>query len=268
MDLEIKVVIYIVAEYTLAMENTTEKTHFGYQQVDSDKKADKVAEVFHDVASNYDLMNDLMSAGLHRLWKKQTIAMAHLKAGQTVCDLAAGTGDLTIAIAHKVGPSGKVIHSDINPSMLKEGRDRLLNTSNTNHVESVLIDAEALPFANNSLDRIFIGFGLRNVTRKEKALAEMQRVLKPGGMALVLEFSTPTDEAIRKIYDDYSFSLLPKIGKWVAKNEPAYQYLAESIRMHPDQETLKAMMLTAGFDEVDYTNCSGGIVAIHRGYKF
>jgi demethylmenaquinone methyltransferase/2-methoxy-6-polyprenyl-1,4-benzoquinol methylase len=250
------------------MENSSQKTHFGYQEVDSDQKADRVAEVFHGVASNYDIMNDLMSFGMHRLWKKQTIALAHLKKGQKVCDLAAGTGDLTIAIAHKVGPEGSVVHSDINMSMLKEGRDRILNTNNTNHVTSVLIDAEALPFEDSSLDRIFIGFGLRNVTDKQQALNEMQRVLKPGGIALVLEFSKPTDKIIRKIYDEYSFSLLPKIGKYVAKNEPAYQYLAESIRMHPDQETLKGMMNHAGFDEVDYTNCSNGIVAIHRGFKF
>lgn len=250
------------------MENSAQKTHFGYQEVDIEQKADKVAEVFHDVASNYDLMNDLMSFGMHRLWKKQTIALAHLKKGQHVCDLAAGTGDLTIAIAHKVGADGSVVHSDINSSMLKEGRDRILNTANTNHVTSVIIDAEALPFADNSLDRIFIGFGLRNVTDKQQALNEMQRVLKPGGIAIILEFSTPTDKVIRKLYDEYSFSLLPKIGKYVAKNEPAYQYLAESIRMHPDQETLKSMMQTAGFDEIDYTNCSNGIVAIHRGFKF
>ena len=194
--------------------------------------------------------------------------MAHLKPGQAVCDLAAGTGDLTLAIAKKVGPKGSVIHSDINPSMLKEGRNRILNQGGTNHIQSAIIDAEALPFANQSLDRIFIGFGLRNVTNKQQALNEMQRVLKPGGIAIILEFSTPTDEKIKKVYDEYSFSLLPKIGKWVAKNEPAYQYLAESIRMHPDQETLKTMMLEANFDEVDYTNCSAGIVAIHRGYKF
>jgi len=250
------------------MKNTSEKTHFGYQEVEADKKADKVAEVFHGVAANYDLMNDLMSMGMHRLWKRQTIALAHLKKGHHVCDLAAGTGDLTIAIAHKVGPEGSVVHSDINMSMLKEGRDRILNTKNTNHVTSVLIDAEALPFADSSLDRVFIGFGLRNVTDKQKALGEMQRVLKPGGIAIVLEFSKPTNKIMQKIYDQYSFSLLPKIGKYVAKNEPAYQYLAESIRMHPDQETLKDMMQQAGFDEVDYTNCTNGIVAIHRGFKF
>ena len=250
------------------MINTSQKTHFGFQEIDANQKAYRVAEVFHGVAQSYDLMNDLMSAGLHRLWKKQTMALAHLKSGHNVCDLAAGTGDLTIAIAHKVGRTGSVIHSDINISMLKVGRDRIINTANTNHVTSVLIDAQALPFEDNSLDRIFIGFGLRNVTDKQKALNEMQRVLKPGGIALVLEFSKPTDEHIQKIYDTYSFSLLPKIGKIIAKNESAYQYLAESIRMHPNQETLKTMMVQAGFDEVDYTNLTCGIVAIHRGFKF
>lgn len=250
------------------MNNPSQKTHFGFQEIDADQKAQKVAEVFHGVAPSYDLMNDLMSLGLHRLWKKQAIALAHLKPGHKVCDLAAGTGDLTINIAHKVGSKGSVIHSDINLSMLKVGRDRIINTANTNHVTSVLIDAQALPFEDQSLDRIFIGFGLRNVTDKQKALNEMQRVLKPGGIALVLEFSKPTDERIQKVYDAYSFSLLPKIGKIIAKNQEAYQYLAESIRMHPHQETLKAMMTDAGFDEVDYTNLTCGIVAIHRGFKF
>lgn len=250
------------------MNDSPKKTHFGYQDVACEEKADRVAEVFHDVAHNYDLMNDLMSGGLHRLWKRQTIALANLRPGQKVCDLAAGTGDLTLQMADKVGTEGSVIHSDINMSMLKEGYDRILNKGAYPQIQSVLIDAEHLPFADNSLDRIFIGFGLRNVTDKPAALAEMRRVLKPGGRALVLEFSQPTTKALKKIYDTYSFSLLPKIGKWVAKNEPAYQYLAESIRMHPDQNTLKTMMQEAGFDEVDYTNCCGGIVAIHRGFVF
>jgi demethylmenaquinone methyltransferase/2-methoxy-6-polyprenyl-1,4-benzoquinol methylase len=250
------------------MIKSPHKTHFGFQEIDTHQKADKVAQVFDGVASSYDLMNDLMSFGLHRLWKKQVIALAHLKIGHMVCDLAAGTGDLTIAIANKVSSKGFVIHSDINRSMLKVGRDRIMNTGNTNQVMSVQIDAQALPFEDNSLDRVFMGFGLRNVTDKQQALNEMQRVLKPGGIALVLEFSKPTGKLIQKIYDTYSFSILPKIGKIVAKNEAAYQYLAESIRMHPDQEALKLMMMQAGFDEVDYTNSSCGIVAIHRGFKF
>jgi demethylmenaquinone methyltransferase / 2-methoxy-6-polyprenyl-1,4-benzoquinol methylase len=245
-----------------------DKTHFGYQTVDASEKAAKVADVFHSVASNYDLMNDLMSMGVHRLWKRYTVELAGIKPGQTILDLAGGTGDLAALMAPKVGDTGKVIVSDINESMLNVGRDRLTNKGLVSNLEYVQANAECLPFADNTFDCVTIAFGLRNVTDKQKALESMRRVIKPGGRLLVLEFSKPTTKALQKIYDQYSFKLLPKMGELFANDAESYQYLAESIRMHPDQETLKGMILEAGFDECDVHNLTGGIVALHRGFYF
>ncbi len=241
-------------------------THFGYQQVPVGQKAERVANVFHSVAQKYDLMNDLMSMGVHRLWKRITIELTGVQAGQSVLDLAGGTGDLSLALAKRVGPTGKVVLSDINESMLEVGRDRLLDKGMT-HVEVVQADAQYLPFEDNSFDCVTMAFGLRNVTDKDKALREIQRVLKPGGKLLVLEFSKPTNALLGKAYDLYSFTALPFMGKLVTGDSDSYRYLAESIRMHPDQETLKAMMVDAGFEQVKYYNMTGGIVALHRGIK-
>lgn len=249
------------------MPKSTEKTHFGYQQVNAAEKAAKVADVFHSVASKYDLMNDLMSAGIHRLWKRYTINALRLRPGMQVLDLAGGTGDLTKLISTKVGECGRVTLSDINASMLQVGVDRLLDAGCINNIDVVQANAENLPFADNYFDRITIAFGLRNVTDKDKALRSMYRVLKPGGSLAVLEFSKPVLPGLSNIYDAYSFRLLPWIGKVVANDEDSYRYLAESIRMHPDQDTLKSMMLNAGFDECRYHNLTGGIVALHLGYK-
>lgn len=245
-----------------------EKTHFGYETVDKDEKEARVAEVFHSVAGNYDLMNDLMSMGIHRLWKRTTMDLAAIKRGQQVLDLAGGTGDLTIKMSRLVGPSGSVVLSDINPSMLEEGRKRLINKGIVGNVSFKEINAEAIPFDDQTFDLVTIGFGLRNVTDQLKALKEMRRVLKPGGRLVVLEFSKPVVPGLDKLYDFYSFNIIPKIGKVVANDEASYRYLAESIRMHPDQETLKLLMEEAGFDEVDYKNLTGGIVAIHRGFVY
>jgi len=243
-------------------------THFGYQQVKTDEKAGKVAEVFHSVADKYDVMNDLMSFGVHRLWKRITMEYVRPRPGQKMLDLAGGTGDLASKIAPKVGDDGLVILSDINGSMLNVGRDRLIDKGLVNNVRYVQANAQSLPFPDNYFDCITIAFGLRNVTYKDQALASMYRVLKPGGKLLVLEFSKPVIPGLDKIYDFYSFKILPQMGKAVANDAESYQYLAESIRMHPDQDTLKAMMTDAGFDRTDYVNMSGGIVALHRGYKF
>ncbi len=243
-------------------------THFGYQQIPVDEKNHRVAEVFHSVASKYDLMNDLMSLGIHRLWKKITIDLSGVRPNQTVLDIAGGTGDLTKQFIRKVGPHGQVILADINASMLEHGRTRLTDAGVVNNITYVQANAEMLPFSDNYFDCVSIAFGLRNVTHKDKALASMQRVLKPGGRLLVLEFSKPTLAPLKSIYDAYSFSLLPQLGKWIANDEESYRYLAESIRMHPDQETLKQMILNAGFDQCQYHNLSGGIVALHVGYKF
>jgi len=243
------------------------QTHFGYQQVNAEEKAGKVAEVFHSVASKYDVMNDLMSMGVHRVWKRFTIGQSGVRAGHRVLDLAGGTGDLASKLAERVGPSGEVILSDINASMLLEGRDRLLDEGKVNNTRVVQANAECLPFPDNYFNCITIAFGLRNVTDKDKALRSMLRVLKPGGRLLVLEFSKPAS-ALAPLYDFYSFKLLPLMGKVVANDAESYRYLAESIRMHPDQETLKGMMVTAGFERCEYFNLSGGIVALHRGYKF
>jgi demethylmenaquinone methyltransferase/2-methoxy-6-polyprenyl-1,4-benzoquinol methylase len=240
------------------------QTHFGYQSVDEQDKAQKVAGVFHSVAAKYDVMNDLMSAGLHRVWKAFTIAQAGVRPGFKVLDIAGGTGDLAKAFARQAGPTGEVWLTDINESMLRVGRDRLLNKGvNT---PTLLCDAEKLPFADNYFDRVSVAFGLRNMTHKELALAEMRRVLKPGGKLLVLEFSKVWDP-LKKPYDVYSFSVLPWLGKRIAGDAESYRYLAESIRMHPDQETLKTMMQDAGLDRVRYSNLTAGVAALHTGIK-
>jgi demethylmenaquinone methyltransferase/2-methoxy-6-polyprenyl-1,4-benzoquinol methylase len=243
-------------------------THFGYQTVPESEKVRKVAGVFASVASRYDLMNDLMSMGIHRLWKRYTIELAGVRAGQQVLDLAGGTGDLAARFSRLVAKDGNVVLGDINDNMLKVGRDRLMDQGLVGNLHYVQANAEVLPFPDNHFDCITIAFGLRNVTNKERALADMQRVLKPGGRLLVLEFSKPTLPGLKPLYDLYSFSILPAVGKLVTKDADSYRYLAESIRMHPDQQTLKQMMEDAGFERCDYHNLSGGIVALHRGYKF
>jgi demethylmenaquinone methyltransferase / 2-methoxy-6-polyprenyl-1,4-benzoquinol methylase len=240
------------------------QTHFGFQQVDENEKAGKVRGVFDSVASKYDLMNDLMSAGLHRAWKAYTVQVANLKPGERVLDIAGGTGDLARAFARKVGESGVVVHTDINEAMLRQGRDRLLDEGLI--LPTSLADAEKLPFKSESFDLVSVAFGLRNMTHKDQALAEMCRVLKPGGRLLVLEFSKVA-APLQKSYDWYSFNILPKLGSLFAGDAESYKYLAESIRMHPDQATLKAMMKTAGFGHVDVHNLSAGIVALHAGIK-
>lgn len=248
-------------------DKQTETTHFGYQQVAKEEKVHKVAEVFHSVADKYDLMNDFMSLGIHRLWKRYTIDLAAVKAGEKVLDLAGGTGDLSSKFAQRVGPDGSVVLSDINSSMLACGRSRLVDKGLIGNVCYVLADAQHLPFPSASFDCVTIAFGLRNVTDKDLALSEMHRVLKPGGRALVLEFSHPKLPGLKPVYDLYSFGVLPMLGKLVANDSASYRYLAESIRMHPDQETLKRMMAQAGFERCQYFNLSGGIVALHRGYR-
>ena len=243
----------------------TNTTHFGYQTVAEDEKAHKVAEVFHSVAAKYDVMNDVMSAGLHRLWKTFTIAQAGVKPGFKVLDIAGGTGDLSKAFARQAGPTGEVWLTDINESMLRVGRDRLLNMGLQTPV--MLCDAEKLPFPNNYFDRVSVAFGLRNMTHKDAALAEMARVLKPGGKLLVLEFSKVW-EPLAKPYDVYSFKILPWMGQRIAGDADCYRYLAYSIRMHPDHETLKTMMETAGLSQVNYFNLTAGVAALHTGVKF
>lgn len=247
---------------------STSKTHFGYKQVLSSEKAKKVADVFDSVASKYDIMNDLMSLGVHRLWKQAALDLSGVRSGQHVLDVAAGTGDLAAKLAKKVGAVGRVVVSDINESMLTIGRERLFDQGLFKNLEFIQADAENLPFADSSFDLITIGFGLRNVTNKQCALASMFRVLKPGGRCLILEFSKPILPGLKFVYDAYSFNVLPKLGKVVANDEESYRYLAESIRMHPDQKTLQQMMGQAGFEQCDYYNLSGGIVAIHRGWKY
>ena len=239
-------------------------THFGYETVDEQDKARRVRGVFDSVATRYDLMNDLMSGGLHRLWKRYTIMVANPQPGQRVLDIAGGTGDLALAFAKKVGPTGQVVHTDINEAMLRTGRDRLLDAGVV--LPTLVCDAEQLPFADAQFDLVSVAFGLRNMTHKERALAEMCRVLKPRGKLLVLEFSKVA-QPLEKLYDWYSFQVLPRLGKWVAGDEASYRYLAESIRMHPGQEELKALMQQNGFGHVDYHNLTGGIVALHVGIK-
>ena len=245
-----------------------ETTHFGYQTVRTEDKAGKVAEVFHSVAAKYDIMNDLMSFGIHRLWKRFTVEMSGVRPGQQVLDIAGGTGDLARAFAREVGAGGRVVLADINASMLNVGRDKLLDVGVAERIEFVQANAECLPFAPGSFDLITIAFGLRNVTDKDAALRSMYQSLKPGGRLLVLEFSKPVIDPLSKLYDTYSFTLLPLMGKLVANDAESYRYLAESIRMHPDQETLKGMMQNAGFERCEYHNLTGGIVALHRGFKF
>ncbi len=246
----------------------SQTTHFGFKTVAAEKKADLVAEVFHSVAAKYDLMNDLMSLGIHRLWKRFTLDCSGLRPGQRALDLAGGTGDLTAMFSRRVGPQGQVVLADINSSMLKMGRDKLRDRGVVGNVEYVQANAEALPFPDNHFDLVTIAFGLRNVTDKQKALESIFRILKPGGRLLVLEFSKPVYKPLSKLYDAYSFKLLPKMGEWVVNDAESYRYLAESIRMHPDQETLGEMMSEAGFEQVNYFNLTGGIVALHRGFKF
>lgn len=248
-------------------EKPDNTTHFGYKTVNTEEKAGKVAEVFHSVASSYDLMNDLMSAGIHRLWKRMTIEMSGVRRGHKVLDIAGGTGDLAAKFSRIVGSEGQVILADINDSMLKVGRDRLMDRGVVNNIKFAQANAQYLPFPDNTFDVITIAFGLRNVTDKDMALRSMNRVLKPGGKLLVLEFSKPPSQLLSKVYDSYSFSILPKLGKLFASDSDSYQYLAESIRMHPDQETLKSMVEDAGFSNCDYHNMTGGIVALHRGVK-
>jgi demethylmenaquinone methyltransferase/2-methoxy-6-polyprenyl-1,4-benzoquinol methylase len=240
------------------------QTHFGFQSVDESEKARRVRGVFDSVAKKYDVMNDLMSAGLHRVWKAYTVGVANVKAGDKVLDIAGGTGDLAKAFARRVGPTGTVFHTDINEQMLRVGRDRLLDEGLV--LPTTICDAEALPFATGTLDLVTVAFGLRNMTHKDVALAEMCRVLRPGGRLMVLEFSKVA-APLQKAYDWYSFNVLPKVGQLVAGDAESYRYLAESIRMHPDQATLKAMMKTAGFGHVDVHNLTGGVVALHVGIK-
>ena len=244
-----------------------QSTHFGYKTVDSKEKEGLVAGVFHSVAAKYDVMNDLMSAGVHRIWKRFTIELSGVRRGQQVLDIAGGTGDLAAKFSKIVGPEGRVVLADINESMLRVGRDKLTDLGLVDNIEYTQANAEALPFPDNSFDCITIAFGLRNVTDKDKALASMLRVLKPGGRLLVLEFSIPSNELLSKAYDTYSFNILPTLGKLIANDEDSYRYLAESIRMHPDQETLKEMMIEAGFARCEYHNMTGGIVAVHKGIK-
>ena len=248
----------------MPVDTSMSNTHFGFESVDEREKARRVRGVFDSVAPRYDLMNDLMSMGLHRAWKAYTVLVANVRPGQQVLDIAGGTGDLAMAFAKKAGPTGQVVHTDINEAMLRTGRDRLLDAGVS--LPTMVCDAEKLPFEAASFDLVSVAFGLRNMTHKDVALAEMNRVLKPGGKLLVLEFSKVA-KPLEKAYDWYSFKVLPQLGKLVAGDAGSYQYLAESIRMHPGQEELKAMMKKGGFGHVDYHNLTGGVVALHVGIK-
>lgn len=244
-----------------------DKTHFGYQSVEATEKVKLVGNVFDSVAPKYDVMNDLMSFGVHRIWKQFTLEQSGVRPGNTVLDIAGGTGDLAIKFAKRVGKQGQVVLADINGSMLAVGRDRLIDMGIAGNVAFSQADAEQLPFADDTFDCVSIAFGLRNVTDKEKAIASMYRVIKPGGRLLILEFSKPVLPLLAKIYDRYSFTALPLMGKLVANDEASYRYLAESIRMHPDQESLKQMIESTGFEKVTYHNLTGGIVALHKAFK-
>ncbi len=248
------------------MSNKT--THFGYSEVQWDDKASRVSQVFDSVASRYDIMNDLMSLGVHRAWKRFAVDLACVQSHEQVLDLAAGSGDLSLAMARRLGPRGQIVLADYNNAMLAQGRDRMLDAGHAERAEFVQADAECLPFADDSFDLITIAFGLRNVRDKARALASMHRVLKPGGRLLVLEFSKPVNPLLSKVYDTYSFEVLPRLGQAVANDAESYRYLAESIRMHPDQDSLRQMLDEAGFERTQYHNLTGGIVALHRGYKF
>lgn len=250
------------------MSKNNKTTDFGFSEVPWEEKQKKVAGVFHSVAAKYDIMNDLMSFGIHRVWKKIAISKSGVRKGDRVLDLAGGTGDLAYKFCQMVGSEGKVILSDINSSMLEVGKEKLTNKGCVGNIEYVQANAESLPFPNNYFDCITISFGLRNVTDKAKAIVSMQRVLKPGGKLLILEFSKPVVPMLSKIYDEYSFKALPFMGKIITQDAESYKYLAESIRKHPDQETLKQMMLDASFDDAEYQNMTGGIVALHIGYKY
>ena len=241
-------------------------TSFGFKTVSEEEKTEKVKEVFDSVATNYDLMNDLMSMGVHRLWKRFMLSQTGLKMGMKALDVAGGTGDIAALLREQVGESGLVVMTDINPSMLKEGRSRLLDKGKLKNIQVIQCDAEQLPFDDDHFDCVTIAFGLRNVTVKENALKSMFRVLKPGGKLLILEFSKP-NEMLSPAYDIYSFNILPALGEWVANDRESYQYLAESIRVHPNQEKLEQMILSAGFERAEYRNLTGGIVALHIGYK-
>ncbi|MDP3705343.1 MAG: bifunctional demethylmenaquinone methyltransferase/2-methoxy-6-polyprenyl-1,4-benzoquinol methylase UbiE [Legionellaceae bacterium] len=249
-------------------EQSTEKTHFGFQSVPWEEKERKVRDVFHSVAKNYDVMNDLMSMGIHRLWKQFTIELSQTRTGQFVLDLAGGSGDLTRLLSKKVGSTGQVVLADINAAMLSVGRDRLMDDGLFNNINYVQANAQCLPFVDNYFHCITMAFGLRNVTDKATALRSMFRVCKPGGKLMVLEFSTPSLPGLKPVYDWYSFHVLPKIGRFIANDEASYQYLAESIRMHPTQDVLKSMIEEAGFEDCRYHNLSGGIVALHIAYKY
>ncbi len=248
-------------------DDAVQKTHFGFKRVDTEEKQGLVAKVFHDVANKYDLMNDLMSFGLHRIWKWITCYLTDVKPDFQILDLAGGTGDLTSLLVDKLGPEGTIILSDINNSMLMQGRDKLINNNIVSNVEYVQANAESLPFAEKCFDLVIMAFGLRNVTDKQQALASIYHVLKPGGKLFVLEFSKPQSSIVAKAYDFYSFNVLPKIGQLVTGRKEHYDYLVESIRMHPDQEKLKQMMLDVGFNECKYNNFHSGIVALHRALK-
>ncbi|MGB0135362.1 bifunctional demethylmenaquinone methyltransferase/2-methoxy-6-polyprenyl-1,4-benzoquinol methylase UbiE [Dokdonella sp.] len=247
--------------------NKPSTTHFGFREVAESDKARLVGEVFTSVARKYDIMNDLMSFGIHRLWKRHFAATSGVRAGDAVLDLAGGTGDIAALLLPRVGSDGRIVIADINGDMLRVGRDRLIDRGLLRGLDFAQVDAEALPFPDRSFDCVTMAFGLRNVTRKDRALAEIHRVLKPGGRALVLEFSTVREPLLKPLYDFHSFSVLPRLGKLIAGDDSSYRYLSESIRKHPDQETLKAMMESAGLERVDVRNLSAGIVAIHRGYR-
>ena len=249
------------------MADSERTVDFGFEKVAAADKAARVRSVFESVAGRYDVMNDLMSFGAHRLWKRFTLSLTGLRPGQHALDVAGGTGDLAAGLLRQVGKTGRVVLSDINPAMLEIGRDRLLDAGHVGNVECIVADAESLPFEDNSFDCVTIGFGLRNVTDKAAALKSMHRVLKPGGQLLVLEFSAPTAPGLKPIYDAYSFKVLPFLGGLVARDAASYRYLAESIRMHPHQEALLEMLREAGFIQARYHNLTGGIVALHRGYK-